>query len=1475
MKAGRKLPEIMNCKIVFVLFIQLLFVVDIGVVNAQKKVSDDLVFHITDFGINQPWNENMEIGDPFIAESARIYPELNSSGRSGSQILIPMPSDQELKKLRNEVKYMPKSEVDNYIANIFSQKLMHAVNRARENGVTEFEIQIVQNVTKKGYFSSSRQREVQKFSAAAYTAIGRMVDDQKLKGQSVSLDATLGSNGTVAFTENMDSWKRYKSSIRKVDFVDGRAFIDATRDSINELGAKKVRIFNTHGDHLAQSPTTKRIFNSANLPSTKLSIGAAETTELLVKEFPNLTAYVLTPLDVSTRGIGSGHILRMSNIEANFAVERIFNNEGEIRVKQLPYSRSSLDLRLPLKIASTRKSEVIHPTVSQLSPALENVITASRSGIETTTSLVRYRLGEAERWGNLFEGEKRKLKLLSYVNHLYNISLALEADINSAGKNNRHITLGAKTQEALKRAATEIIVDGVLEVSISEGIRKTLPVSVIKDLLHFSRRIGEGKIDVDTVELFLDGFSGIVTYGAVYLSASTAGIEPRVAAKIAAGASEAAKIAVTQVRKNTQSHFNKIMVWRDGAGKKYNDHWYEAQLNNIRLNKEILTYEEYYGQNSTAVKTAGKMLLERNREVYANLSRLQGIKKSQAENIQDYHIRDGISTESDLKIVENMASRAGGKTVIFGDTPGARKRYDSVVRKNGVENVKWIKSLPPSYERRRIAYNFGASVVTTFRHNRYREITTNGYKTRIPIMPGNNMLTPNIQSSQSYNAPRHNQQLQTPKVKNEPVEIYRRRNVVPPPTYYPWFGGPPGPGGGGVSPIQRTSFSSIDRTRDQIFPQTHRVGGVMLNGAAKVSGASNELGAGSFSLLFENGDAGMDVGELRKFVTALWAVYFSQEGPGISIDPIAPNIDKHLVRYIGQVVNSDLGRVMREADYTMKKWAVGTERPQLAGFKNPDDIAGKRGSMGAQAWSRFWFVPEDMRFRKSGDMLLFDGGRMTLKTEYLSRRLRGEADSANEQFAKEFTQSYPLVAQNYPVFQELFDYAKMVSLAKYLKENGIPMLWYLLANKDMILTEDSPGTVNALAKKSDYFESVEITGGVDLATKPSASNYVIDSAAAKALSKAASRYRASSKGSSFSSNNTVVFESGDEAYSLVAPENVVLSGSSVSGEIFQTDIALRNAGVPGLELARYYNPNYKDITTFGKGWHLMIPYKLEPEGTEMIPFVNAMVPKKMVVKNLLSGQKETLTFDKARYNLPGYVPDDAELSSLVGIFWLSNGALRLADKVGSEFQFDPSGRLTDMILTKNYTVSYKYGYKSVEASEFRRSPYRIKPMGRERVSTLNVTLPKRMQLVNERGQVIDTFVFDQDNKHEIIGYSPVAAKDSNYEFMALLSDGSFQLAASKGQMIAFDAAGRFEVLKEPVVKKMVKGKHEIRFAYEYDGENGFRISSAKVMTKGGDIPLYASSYLYGHDGRLASVKQPSGNKVKIDYGHNTIKVASL
>ena len=280
------------------------------------------------------------------------------------------------------------------------------------------------------------------------------------------------------------------------------------------------------------------------------------------------------------------------------------------------------------------------------------------------------------------------------------------------------------------------------------------------------------------------------------------------------------------------------------------------------------------------------------------------------------------------------------------------------------------------------------------------------------------------------------------------------------------------------------------------------VGGVMLKGAASVVGdAPSSVDASKLFTLIASGDNAVLSREAhRRFVTALWSVYYSNEDPGISIDPIAWGADKQLVRYIGRVVNTDLGRVMRDADYLMKKWAVGTEKPDIPGFRDVDTIAGVDGMTYADASRRFWFVPEGMTFKASDGVFLFDHGRITLKTELMLEGRQTHVVESDQEFARFFTDHYEQIAARYPVYDELFEYAKLVSVAKYLKQQNVPLHWFLMAHLDDVITEDSIGAVDTLSKGSKFLKDVRIEGGVDMSGQ-----YVLDETASAAIQRAVSR----------------------------------------------------------------------------------------------------------------------------------------------------------------------------------------------------------------------------------------------------------------------------------------------------------------------------------------------------------------------------------
>ncbi|MFA5251546.1 MAG: hypothetical protein WC454_03045 [Phycisphaerae bacterium] len=783
----------------------------------------------------------------------------------------------------------------------------------------------------------------------------------------------------------------------------------------------------------------------------------------------------------------------------------------------------------------------------------------------------------------------------------------------------------------------------------------------------------------------------------------------------------------------------------------------------------------------------------------------------------------------------------------------------------------------------------------------------------------------------------------------------RRKQKARYPNHFPTPPPPP------PLPVAKTTPSS--GYKPVAIPQ---IGGVMLHQAAKVQAghdAQVNLISGDFSLIIEGNNAQLDPNTFRRFITALWAVYYSNQDPGISIDPIAPGVDKHMVRYIGKVINTDLGRVMREADYLMKQWAVGTERPDMPGFKNPDDIAAQKGVVNVGIMSRFWFVPEDMSFKRSDDMLLFDNGRMSVKTEYVfNNSTGGQADPANEEFAKFFTDHYQEIARQYPVYKELFEYAKMVSLAKYLKEKGIPLFWFLMANKDLVLTEDSPGTVDALAKGSDYFKNIYIEGGVDLGFQ---GNYVYDNDAITAIGKALSNLPKTSHTEMPSGYNVkkpvyepFSFDVQNRSYSVL-PQHSLTSGRDRRGIRYQTDIALKDTGfmlteqsfaelssdilyavmakstasisgpqssdqqeslykeatektekflmslqglknqkysdgrafekavgekikgqeyaeqlkpliIKGarydiiLELARYYNPKQQENGEFGKGWHLLIPYKIKPAGNAKKEFINVLVPEQMVVENLVTGQKEILTFSTDRYSIAGYVPEKLQSSQVVGLFIMSDASYRLADKLGNEFWFDQTGYLTDMVFSEQHRIHFEYQRGLTNA--FERAPYGIKPVGEDRVKFANATIPKAMVIDDMVNGSSETLVFSESG--EIAGYVPQNKEKSRYEILALMSDASFQLLDKKGNEVAFGPDGKFEWFAAspdcPIVKSVSSGPYKVNFEYTLDRSGNALADSIHLLCEGGTKVLYAIGYNYDAEGRLSHIKELKTDAVKPD-----------
>lgn len=627
----------------------------------------------------------------------------------------------------------------------------------------------------------------------------------------------------------------------------------------------------------------------------------------------------------------------------------------------------------------------------------------------------------------------------------------------------------------------------------------------------------------------------------------------------------------------------------------------------------------------------------------------------------------------------------------------------------------------------------------------------------------------------------------------------------------------------------------VSRSRVGGVPQS-RIGGVMLSEKAKIAGANGrvDLSDGGFSLVVDGANAAVSDADFARFVTALWAVYYCKQAPGISIDPIDPSVDKHLVRYIGQVINSDLGRVMREADYHMKKVVMGIERPTIPGFQTPEDWMAEHREL-YLAYRRFWFVPEQMEFREGNGMLLYDHGAMRLKTELMSDDPTIKSTPADEAFTEFYTKHYDEFSKQYPIYGELFDYAKMVALGRYLKSQGVPLHWFLLANRDRVLTEDSPGTVVELARKSTNFEGVEIKGGVDLGTQ---GHYVRDAEATKAILTAMASHKqpandTDSQPSATTGSKPAVQEktTAQDVYSAV-PQKSLTSGRDSRGLRYQTDLAFRMEGEPALELVRYFDARKGNHGMFGNGWDMLLPYRvlLSKERRKISVGDSEIIgPATANVLDLLSGTTEELGFDPKRYGNLGYVPPTGSTTKTVGLFVTDEGAIgaaddqsvpayRLADKIGNEFTFDQRGLMTGMVLGEEHRLTYTYARKDTRTIV--RPSVKIRPVDGSGIVEINgYALPGRLVLTDMDGATGLVLVAQPDGR-----YLPDPSVPTSVKIGVASDDGRLTTEDDQGNQVVFAPGGAVESISFSDSTNVVQTMRYERLV-PAEGETGVYVAS--------------------------------------------------
>jgi hypothetical protein len=252
-----------------------------------------ITIYVTDFGINQ-WESIFKTGNNFARAHNQVFP--NSIIPPDGQIMIAMP-DIDFTK-------MTPIELQKFTVDTFN-RIQPLIDKGIKEGITAFDIQVIQNINTLGYPDSQRQMSVNIFGSCAYGSIG-MVNDYL---QSIQLPASFysitGSNGCKVFTENIHTCKSY---MKGAWMYDGRAFYTPTKETIQILGPENVHIHNTRWDHMAPNNPFRH------------SIGNFDVVTRLRRE-TGVNQKWLHPLDGGFM-FGAGHVRGMTHYDAQMLMKQ-------------------------------------------------------------------------------------------------------------------------------------------------------------------------------------------------------------------------------------------------------------------------------------------------------------------------------------------------------------------------------------------------------------------------------------------------------------------------------------------------------------------------------------------------------------------------------------------------------------------------------------------------------------------------------------------------------------------------------------------------------------------------------------------------------------------------------------------------------------------------------------------------------------------------------------------------------------------------------------------------------------------------------------------------------------------------------------------------------------------------------------------------------------------------------------------------
>jgi len=347
--------------------------------------------------------------------------------------------------------------------------------------------------------------------------------------------------------------------------------------------------------------------------------------------------------------------------------------------------------------------------------------------------------------------------------------------------------------------------------------------------------------------------------------------------------------------------------------------------------------------------------------------------------------------------------------------------------------------------------------------------------------------------------------------------------------------------------------------------------------------------------------------------------------------------DRQHRRFGGRLEGTKLGWVLQEADRIMKCLAIGTDNVTgatytsatvpVSGFKNLAEINAAGTSVSGN--TRVWFLADQMMLKRYVDpatgraTIVFDQAVVGVKTESAlnfqaqSPGVAAFASHLQTNFDAFAALTFPVVSPDDPtgqtvvnvkIFKMLKDAMQAVSLARFFRDNNIPLdMWWM--NSWKAPTAYSPRSVATITNSS---LGIVLYGGVDNRKvntyTPSTNAQSVGTAVATARPNAAVNPTEDIKEQAWTASTAEGTMKAVAASVESAPSDGIVN-------LTETDLSFASPGALPLAFTRYYQSGYVGNSDLGPGWRVG-RYVLEferpswfDENNMMKYFGNQLIPR--------------------------------------------------------------------------------------------------------------------------------------------------------------------------------------------------------------------------------------------------------------------------